>query len=466
MSPENFVNKLIPVLEHSKEELTEFLQTKPVSVLKQTRDLVFAELVTKLPIYAGRQLYARRKVDFLLEDIYVFAFSAVNGLPDQRLSKCLKLLLEIPDDEQEENDTVLPGDPDMNTIVEMCLKLKEKVKQLENTIKDQNIRITFLENEHTITHAQNLDEHTSEIAIDNAVELPSPDSSPDLTAKLTSSRPGRNDNNPTGMSKTKKSSKPQTGSTSKDQAGDTRQLQPPPQQLSVLSVISTSVLSVISTEQQSPNKSHRTQSFPQEQKVHKNNSASLHEVYVGKLDLKTKEQDIKYHLAERAIDDVTSVRNLSVNNRSHCSFCISVASIESYNTVLKSDFWPDGITVRPFRSNSTRRLRAAQSGSHKATMKSRSRSWSSKGSKMVFSRPNYGTHGETQPWTPHGMTPVVMQEQNTEMVTMIGTAGMILRGNGIITMLIDLCISLYTYIILTYINTITDFSQNCFSECD
>ena len=73
-----------------------------------------------------------------------------------------------------------------------------------------------------------------------------------------------------------------------------------------------------------------------------------------------------------------------------------------------------------------------------------------------------GTHGETQP----GMTPVVMQEQSTEMVTMIGTAGMILRGNGIITMLIDLCISLYTYIILTYINTITDFSQNCFSECD
>ena len=137
--PENFVNKLIPVLEHSKEELTEFLQTKPVSVLKQTRDVVFAELVTKLPIYAGRQLYARRKVDFLLEDIYVFAFSAVNGLPDQRLTKCLKPLLEIPDNEQEENDTVLPGDPDMNTIVEMCLKLKEKLKQLENTIKDQNM---------------------------------------------------------------------------------------------------------------------------------------------------------------------------------------------------------------------------------------------------------------------------------------------------------------------------------------
>ena len=133
------------MFEHSKEELTEFLQMKPVrSVLNQTRDLVFAELVTKLPIYAGRQVYARRKVDFLLEDIYVFAFSAVNGLPDQRLNKCLKLLLEIPDDEQEEND--------INDI--------------------------------------------------------------------------------------------QTGSTSKDQAGDTRQLQSPPQQLTVLSVIS--------TEQQSP----------------------------------------------------------------------------------------------------------------------------------------------------------------------------------------------------------------------
>ena len=210
---------------------------------------------------------------------------------------------------------------------------------------------------------------------------------------------------------------------------------------------------MISTEQQSPNKSHRTQSFSQEQKVHKNNS---HEVYVGKLDLKMKEQDIKYHLAERAIDDVTSVQNLIVNNRSHCSFCISVASIESYNTVLKSDFWPDGITVRPFRSTSTRGLRAAKSGSHKATMESRSRSWSSKGSKMVFSRPNYGRHTwRDSAWDASWFDPRVYARTEYRNGDYDWHGCNDSEGH-----VID------TYIILTHINTITDFSQNCFSECD
>lgn len=59
--PETFVKNLIPVYEHSKEEIIDFLKSKDIALLKNIRDLVFGEMVAKLPQYAERELYARRK---------------------------------------------------------------------------------------------------------------------------------------------------------------------------------------------------------------------------------------------------------------------------------------------------------------------------------------------------------------------------------------------------------------------
>ena len=89
-----FVNKVITIFEHSKDEIVDLLMTKSVPVLKKLRDMIFAELVLKLPRFAGREMYSRRKEELWAEDIYVFAFSAVSGLPDKRLDKCLKPMLD------------------------------------------------------------------------------------------------------------------------------------------------------------------------------------------------------------------------------------------------------------------------------------------------------------------------------------------------------------------------------------
>ena len=63
--PQVFVNKLVPILEYSKKELLDFLKLKSIETLKELRTLVFLELVTVLPQYNGRDMYARRSKDNL-----------------------------------------------------------------------------------------------------------------------------------------------------------------------------------------------------------------------------------------------------------------------------------------------------------------------------------------------------------------------------------------------------------------
>ena len=94
--PLMFINKQVSIFEHVKDEIVEFLKTKSIPVLKELRDLVFSELVDKIPQYAGREMYQRRKADLLAEDIYVFGYSAINALPDRRLIRqCLKPILDL-----------------------------------------------------------------------------------------------------------------------------------------------------------------------------------------------------------------------------------------------------------------------------------------------------------------------------------------------------------------------------------
>ena len=54
--PVKFMENLMPILEHAKIEIIEFLH----SFLKKTRDIVFEELVTKIPELLDREMYARK----------------------------------------------------------------------------------------------------------------------------------------------------------------------------------------------------------------------------------------------------------------------------------------------------------------------------------------------------------------------------------------------------------------------
>jgi hypothetical protein len=113
-------------------------------------------MLVKMPQYAGRQFYDRRKEAYLAEDVFVFGFSAVNGLPDKRLSKCLKPALDLDDTHISVLDEDTQETHDINSLVELCVTLQEKVNSLETIVKDQNKRIATLEVQNTCTKINNM----------------------------------------------------------------------------------------------------------------------------------------------------------------------------------------------------------------------------------------------------------------------------------------------------------------------
>ena len=132
--------------------------------------MIFAELVLKLPRFASREMYSRRKEELWAEDIYVFAFSAVSGLPDKRLDKGLKPMLDLDathtsvleDDVQDNHDT--------QTMIELCIQLTDKVRELEAVIQVQDARLKVLENSSTKSKIAMLHERNKNRSRDQAEE--------------------------------------------------------------------------------------------------------------------------------------------------------------------------------------------------------------------------------------------------------------------------------------------------------
>ena len=104
-------------------------------------------------------MYARRKSDLLAEDVYVFGFSAINALPDRRLSKCLKPTLDLNSTSlSEHEDDISTNDAhDIQSLTEMCILLRDEVKTLQKTVKTHVNRISVLETQFTAAQIQLLD---------------------------------------------------------------------------------------------------------------------------------------------------------------------------------------------------------------------------------------------------------------------------------------------------------------------
>jgi hypothetical protein len=389
--PEVFLKKLISIFEHSKEEIVEFLKAKSMIILKSLRDQVFAEMVIKLPQYAGRELYARRKGDMLAEDIYVFAFSAVNSLPDKRLTKCLKPVLDLDATHLSSDDDVTDA-PNIQNIVELCIQLQDKVNKLEKTVKSQNDRIAILEG--NATNAQmntlgRLDNKSRRGARDQAeggvAEQPATGAEPGPQAAP--SQPGDAPSDKTQINKVvqervaigeaqrkptqnpgpqgappQQAVNPNPGGEAVEDGGfrhttqERRNIQRGQHRLRAAATDQADV-------QGTSTENHRISAAPQ---------SGRHLVYVGKLSPNTTNALIRQHLHDNNITDIADV--VCLTNRfpsSEVSFCVSLDNEASMNKMFESNMWPLGVVIRPFRPSRPRRsnYRGTQNG----------RSWQQRG---------------------------------------------------------------------------------------
>ena len=159
--PSTFINKQVSIFEHSKDEILELLKSKPIPVLKELRSLTFNELAIKLPAFASREMYARRKGDLLAEDIYVIGFSAINAIPDKLLGKCLKPTLDLDSTSLSEKEPDHSDNGDIQSLTELCVRLEEQIQGLTRTVKSQGDRILALETHITVNQLNSLDKSSS-----------------------------------------------------------------------------------------------------------------------------------------------------------------------------------------------------------------------------------------------------------------------------------------------------------------
>ena len=130
---------------------------KPFSVLKRLRELVFVEFTEKLPEFQGCELYARKKLNLIAGDIYIFAFSKVSGLPDLRVKTSLKPVVNLDDTHISVNDE----EKDTDRCVELFVKMRDELQTLKTEIKALKNRVNFLESNQTKDHL-NTDNRTND----------------------------------------------------------------------------------------------------------------------------------------------------------------------------------------------------------------------------------------------------------------------------------------------------------------
>ena len=147
--PTHFVRKLSSILEHKKDEIVECLKPKPIQVLKQLCEHVLCELVANLSEYAGCELYARKKSETLIEDIYVISFSALSRIPDKKLGNCFRKIndpdasqISVIDDESQQTQ-------DLQSLINLCIRLQNKISSLKEKVKTQDEHLEALESQET-----------------------------------------------------------------------------------------------------------------------------------------------------------------------------------------------------------------------------------------------------------------------------------------------------------------------------
>ena len=335
-------------------------------------------------------MFARRNYELVAEDIYVFCFSATNALPDKRLDKsCLRPQLDFDSTHIEKNEANLQANEenkDIQSLISQCLKLQEKVMNLEATVKEQETRISNIEAENTRSKLKTVISASSDRSTDQAEgrvsgqpmkAMPRTPTTPPQPGDDQENR--QKQNKPASIDMTSSSDGRVHSTTSKktsDAVQSPEQSKPtePANHQDVRDQNSNSNAGFRHSSQErknilrgsvrvngannqkdirgASNSNHRIKAAVQ------NSVVSNILVYVGKLAPNTTCDDVRCHLNDVNIDNVSDVMILNGIGRSQeCSFCVSLDNEESMIKMFNPIIWPSGTVVRPFRPARAKRTR-------------------------------------------------------------------------------------------------------------
>ena len=309
-------------------------------------------------------------------------------MPDKRLEKCLKPVLDLNATHisvSDDHDDSINNSTATQSIVELCTVLPEKVRVLEETILVQNNRISELEKQSTISKMDSIIKTAKKTSRGTTMDQaegcvhgePNKEAEPGThRTQSQSGDVGANTFLPGALPKTKPRDVAEGVVHRKCKTLNPGPLGTTPQPATFQPDVSKSNRNPTSP-QGRENDGFRYSSYERKnilrgtrglraatsQRDIRGSSTGAHKIsavsesidgpfliYVGKLAACTTSTLLREHLVENNINDIADV--ICLNNRygkTESSFCISVNSQESMNIAFKPRCWPTGVVVRPFR---------------------------------------------------------------------------------------------------------------------
>ena len=353
-----FMQHLSGIFAHSKEEITEVLEKiESVNKLLLLRAQLFEKLQNIIPNLINREMYARRKLRLIAEDIYVIGFSLVSGLEHVLIRSRILKPSQGNESTLTHSQEDVPEEPNIAHLIEMCSSLKLTVEQLHFKVNKLSNKVEILEGENSslkisikrLSQQTSVDEPSlmeeSETQIKgsdvNAISVPS-SSLPDETLLKTPFSTG------VEIPTAPVVLKPKSGNTSSSLAIGISSVSP------MKNMITESVVASPKAIQQQENKQVSNNIINQSKeksRIFRMQSSlstqvgSAHKtipIYIGKLCQTTDEDTLLAHLQDIGINlgDISEIKKLTPSGSKEVSYCVSLNSETVANLVKLMDNWP------------------------------------------------------------------------------------------------------------------------------
>ena len=343
-----FCEKYVEIFTHTKEEIVTSLIKKDKEQLNLLRTRMLVHLVEQFPQFAGRGIVTRRKKSLLADDIYIIGYCIVSKMIDRRLPNIFK---SDQNDEPLLLDTTENSETDLAGLIQNCAKVQDTTDNLKNTVNDLLARIFSLENE--VTELKKTVKKLSEIKESKGTESKDKDVVI-IDDHITGEQSRESENfSVNSNSMIKKNQiivqaevhadknvnlcKPIQPNRFQHQRSERRRIQRG--RIDHSSVKET-------TTQDKPIRIHAASS-----------STERYLVYIGRLDVNTKEEDLRTHILDIGLQtgDVADVIKLRCRNPKESSFCVSLNDHIAETVLLSTGQWPRGTRVRPYESRRYKR---------------------------------------------------------------------------------------------------------------
>ena len=345
-----FVDNIVLVFSHTKNDVIEQLDKWNMEVLINLRCVLFRKFVEIFPQYKEQELISRRSKQLLTEDVYIIGYSVINKKEDRRFKNILKG--EMPSEV-----TASPEIIDINRLYETCLELQEMVDILKVRVNGHEKRIEELEDENTrlkltlVEKIEKTDEKQAETSTDHTELLEDENTSPNKLLKTQSQTEDKKTNEK--VEKDEKEKEEPFRHTTAYRRKILKAKEPNCNCKQQKSDSNRSAVLGTSIEQ------HRIKSAVP---GYVKQATSL--VYIGGLDQNTSEDEVWSHILDIGVQNRNIADVLKLKNRSNsdASFCVSICNKEAEDLVYNSSKWPSGTRIRPFKKKPNHANRRGFSG--------------------------------------------------------------------------------------------------------